>query len=93
MFRDKGVVNSSMERKTTFEGDNWFPWKISLRNLFIEFPKTKEILAERILKIGPNGFLAVIVKWLARYLKFRFFFWNSTYVRRFGAKNEKTGFL
>ena len=28
MFRDQGVVNSRMERKTTFEGDNW---KMSLR--------------------------------------------------------------
>ena len=68
---------------------------------FLEFPKTEEILAERVLKIGPNSFLEVIVKWLGRYLTFRFF-WNSTYVRRFskfssenrsnfkfGAKNEK----
>ena len=40
---------------------------------FLEFHKTEEILAERVLKIGPNGFLQVIVKWLARYLTFRFF--------------------
>ena len=40
----------------------------------------EETLAERVLKIGPNGFLEVmvkwlevIVKWLARYLRFAFF--------------------
>ena len=49
---------------------------------FLEFHKTEEILAERVLKIGPNGFLQVIVKWLARYLTFRFFP-ISTCVRKF----------
>ena len=37
---------------------------------FLKFSKTEEI-PERVLKIGPNGFLEVIVKWLARYLTFR----------------------
>ena len=53
---------------------------LSFKGSFVlESPKMEEILAERVLMIEPNGFLQVIVKWLARYLTFRFFP-ISTYV-------------
>ena len=49
---------------------------------FLEYPKTEETLAERVLMIEPNGFLEVIVKWWAQPLTFRFFP-ISTHVRKF----------
>ena len=54
----------------------------SLGSFFYRITNLEEILAKRVLKIGPNGFLEVIVKWWVQPLTFRFFP-ISTCVRKF----------